>query len=161
MEGHERVWLYERVVILRFREFQIELQKDTDNSEIQWVKGTLNVVFQWRGVFELLKVALESSMNNDHECLEEIARIWLLRCVKDQDYCEMQVVEMKFSEIWWCVYWNWITSRKVRVLELFRVADVILLAYDVIISEWAGIQVGQYDRVTIFRQVRISRLRVI
>ena len=43
------------------------------------------------------------------------------------------------------------------MLELFRVAGAILLAYDVIISERAGTQVGQYDRVSIFRQARLSR----
>ena len=35
------------------------------------------------------------------------------------------------------------------LLELFRAADAILLAYDVIIAERAGTQVGQYGRVTI------------
>ena len=43
------------------------------------------------------------------------------------------------------------------MLELFRAADAILLAYDVIISERAGIQVDQYDQVIIFRQARVSR----
>ena len=43
-------------------------------------------------------------------------------------------------------------------MELFRAAGAILLACDVIISERAGTQVGQYDRVIIFRQARISRL---
>ena len=46
----------------------------------------------------------------------------------------------------------------ISLLESFRAAGAILLAYDVIISERAGTQVGKCGRATIFRQARVSRL---